>query len=89
MPDFIETLKWGWKNRRMAFFGFVSIGVFILIMIGATVGVITNQSVNKNKGHIEYITLNDTRRVPCLYNDGLTEFISCDWDHADGADKVE
>ena len=32
----------------------------------------------------------DTRRVTCVFYNGYTEAaMSCDWAHADGADKVE
>lgn len=89
MSDFTETLKWGWKHDKISFIGIVSVIIFMLAMIGAAIGISIDRSVNRDKGHIEYITMNDSRRIPCLYNDGLNEFISCDWDHADGADKVE
>lgn len=36
------------------------------------------------------VTMPDTRRVTCVFYDGYTEAAtSCDWAHADGADKVE
>ena len=36
------------------------------------------------------VTMPDTRRVTCVFYNGYTEAsMSCDWAHADGADKVE
>lgn len=36
------------------------------------------------------VTMPDTRRVTCVFYNGYAEAaMSCDWAHADGADKVE
>lgn len=67
--------------------------VLMAIALGIIMGYFIQQhlydSDNTNLDRIEVVqvTLDDTRRVPCVVQDGYIR--TCDWPHASGSDNLE
>ena len=62
--------------------------VFLLALAGC--GSTPHEPEDSTKFQTCTVTMPDTRRVTCVFYNGYTEAaMSCDWAHADGADKVE
>lgn len=67
--------------------------VLMAIALGIIMGYFIQQhlydSDNTNLDRIEVVqvTLDDTRRVPCVVQDGYIR--TCDWTHASGSDSLE
>lgn len=67
--------------------------VLMMIALGIIMGYFIQQhlydSDNTNLDRIEVVqvTLDDTRRVPCVVQNGY--ICTCDWTHASGSDNLE
>lgn len=79
-----------WIDDSLGAIVSVAIIIFLLagiVFFGFLIYRAPSPSFEESKGTMEMITMDDTRRVPCVVQNG--KIVSCDWLHADGADKVE
>lgn len=87
------TEFWIPKNARGRFLRYVLILFVSALMLGMSIGYALARNAyidgNTNLDRIETttVTLNDTRQVPCVVQNGYIQ--TCDWVHANGSDYID